>query len=133
MRVEKKHQHPVFFKTDLFGEDLVMTIPWGVYIQLINHVANLTQDYQRLFQFFPNCYGGIGIHVGTRYQKQALNDLPPLAMVNLADHSWHPTNLRVPHPPNATGSKSLKALFEGLVFRDTGIVNNPSIYCTWIC
>ena len=35
--------------------------------------------------------------------------------------------------PNATGSKSLKALFEGLIFRDTGIVNNPSIYCTWIC
>ena len=42
-----------------FGEDLVMTVTWGVYIQLINHVANLTQEYQRWFQCFPNCYGGL--------------------------------------------------------------------------
>ena len=63
------HQ-PVFFQ-NRFGEDLVMTIIGRVYPTYKSGTANLTQDYQRLFQFFSKLLGGLEVNVGTRDHKAA--------------------------------------------------------------
>lgn len=56
----KKTPTPSVFQ-NRFGEDLVMTVTWGVYIQLINHVANLTTGLPEIIPMFSKLLWGIAI------------------------------------------------------------------------